>query len=119
MMSFIRNLTVLTFKEVKSVASDVIMMIFMIYLCTVAVVMAAQNITTEVRNASVAITDHDGSTISRKIAAAIVPPYFRKPDLISDSEIQAAMDLGSTPSSSTFRLISRRTARGGSIPASC
>lgn len=51
MMSFIRNLTVLTFKEVKSVASDVIMMIFMIYLCTVAVVMAAQNITTEVRNA--------------------------------------------------------------------
>lgn len=46
MMSFIRNLTVLTFKEVKSVASDVIMMIFMIYLCTVAVVMAAQNITT-------------------------------------------------------------------------
>ena len=89
-----RNLTVLTFKEVKSVASDVIMMIFMIYLCTVAVVMAAQNITTEVRNASVAITDHDGSTISRKIAAAIVPPYFRKPDLISDSEIQAAMDLG-------------------------
>ena len=30
MMSFIRNLTVLTFKEVKSVARDVIMMIFMI-----------------------------------------------------------------------------------------
>ena len=59
MMSFIRNLAVLTFKEIKSVMSDVIMMIFMIYLCTVAVVMAAQNITTEVRNASVAITDHD------------------------------------------------------------
>ena len=94
MMSFIRNLTVLTFKEVKSVASDVIMMIFMIYLCTVAVVMAAQNITTEVRNASVAITDHDGSAISRKIAAAIVPPYFKRPELISDSEMQAAMDLG-------------------------
>ena len=94
MMSFIRNLAVLTFKEIKSVMSDVIMMIFMIYLCTVAVVMAAQNITTEVRNASVAITDHDGSAISRKIAAAIVPPYFKRPELISDSEMQAAMDLG-------------------------
>ena len=45
-----------------------------------------------VNNASIAIVDEDRSTLSRAIANALYPPYFKPPQLISPLEIDRAMD---------------------------
>ncbi|WP_417594885.1 ABC transporter permease [Oceanospirillum sp.] len=80
-------------KELRSVFSDVVMVILILYSFSLAIYSQATATSESVNNASVAIVDEDDSTLSRAIANALYPPYFKTPELISASEVDPSMDL--------------------------
>lgn len=79
-------------KELRSVLSDVGMVVIIIFSFTLAIYSQATTISGSVNNASVAIVDEDHSTLSRAIANALYPPYFKEPKLISPAEVNQGMD---------------------------
>ena len=79
-------------KELRSVLSDPVMVGLIIFSFSIAVYSQARAISESVNNASVAIVDEDHSTLSRAIANALYPPYFKQPELISPAEVDQAMD---------------------------
>ncbi|WP_067864421.1 ABC transporter permease [Neptuniibacter marinus] len=87
------NIFWLGIKELRSVFSDLVMVILIIYSFSLAIYSQATATSESVNNASIAIVDEDHSTLSRAIANALYPPYFKTPELISPAEIDASMDL--------------------------
>lgn len=81
-------------KELASLARDPVMIGLIIYSFSIAVYTVASGVQTEVKNASVAIVDGDGSAFSRRIADAIQPPYFQVPQRIDRRDVDAALDRG-------------------------
>jgi len=80
-------------KELRSVFSDVVMVMLIIYSFSLAIYSQATATSESVNNASIAIVDEDHSTLSRAIANALYPPYFKTPVLILADEVDASMDL--------------------------
>jgi ABC-2 type transport system permease protein len=70
------------------------MIALIVYSFTIAVYTVASGVQTEVKDASVAIVDGDGSALSRRIADAIQPPYFQVPRRIDRREVDDALDRG-------------------------
>ena len=91
---WISNVLVLSLKEFKSLLSDVVFVALIIYFFTVAVVVASKGASQEIRNAPVAVVDHDQTEVTRRITGAVMPPYFKIPDRITSDEVQQHMDLG-------------------------
>lgn len=79
-------------KELRSMLNDSVMVILIIYSFTLAVYSQAKATSETVNNASVAIVDEDHSSLSRAIATALYPPYFKTPVLISAGEVDHSMD---------------------------
>lgn len=79
-------------KELRSVLGDALMVGLIIWSFSFSIYSQATGISETVNNASVAIVDEDHSTLSRAIANALYPPYFKTPELISPEEIDAGMD---------------------------
>ena len=79
-------------KELRSVLSDAVMVILIIYSFSLAIYSQATSTSETVNNASVAIVDEDHSTLSHAIANALYPPYFKEPVLISSAEVDRGMD---------------------------
>lgn len=94
MRRWVLNVFRLGLKEIMSLSRDVVMVVLIIYVFTIAVYAMATGIKTEVSNASVAIVDADRSTLSSRIRDALQPPYFRAPRDIDRSEVDALMDKG-------------------------
>ncbi len=86
------NIYWLGLKELRSVLSDFVMLLLIIYSFSLAIYAQSTATSESVNNASVAIVDEDHSALSRTIANALYPPYFKVPILISPSEIDDAMD---------------------------
>ncbi len=86
------NIFWLGIKELRSVLSDLVMVGLIIFAFSLAIYSQAKAISESVNNASVAIVDEDHSTLSRTIANALYPPYFKEPELISPAEVDQAMD---------------------------
>jgi ABC-2 type transport system permease protein len=84
----------LGFKELASLARDAAMVGLIIYAFTYAVYGPAKGAQMELRNASVAIVDEDHSVLSGRIADALLPPFFKRPEAIGLGEIDRAMDAG-------------------------
>ncbi|MDX2423813.1 MAG: ABC transporter permease [Amphritea sp.] len=80
-------------KELRSVFSDVVMVVLIIYSFSLAIYSQATATSESVNNASIAIVDEDHSALSRAIANALYPPYFKTPVLISPAELDEGMDL--------------------------
>ena len=93
MRSFL-NIFWLGFKELRSLASDAIMVIFVIYAFTGAIYIQATGTSTEVNNASIAFVDEDRSSLSKELINAFYPPRFQIPQTINASEVEDAMDKG-------------------------
>ena len=55
---------------------------------------AATGMSHDLRNASIAIVDEDRSQLSRRIADAFLPPFFKTPREITFGEIDRGMDFG-------------------------
>ena len=79
-------------KEIRSVLSDTVMVALIIYSFSLAIYSESTAHSESVNNASVAIVDEDHSTLSRAIANALYPPYFKAPELISATDIDRTMD---------------------------
>ncbi len=94
MLRWIKNVLYLSGKELRSLFSDPVLMVLIIYMFTMALIMISNAITTEVKNASVAIIDNDHSTLSYRLRDSLIAPYFKKVDTIQYAEIDRLMDTG-------------------------
>jgi ABC-2 type transport system permease protein len=93
-MTTLLNIFWLGLKEIRSLVSDIVMVVFVIYAFTMAIYVQATGTSNEVNNASIAFVDEDGSTLSGQLINAFYPPRFQKPDVIRADEVETTMDEG-------------------------
>ena len=94
MRRWAQNVFHLGLKEIASLSRDVVMVVLIVYVFTVAVYSEATAMRTDVSNAGVAVVDADQSTLSSRIKEGIQPPYFRTPREIDRSELDQLLDKG-------------------------
>jgi len=93
-MRSLLNILWLGLKEIASLLSDIVMVIFLCYAFTMAIYVQATGTSTQVNNASIAFVDEDGSALSKELFNAFLPPYFQNPRYIEAREVEDAMDRG-------------------------
>jgi ABC-2 type transport system permease protein len=93
-MKTFKNIVYLGLKEIRSLVSDTVMVMFVLYAFTFSVYSQATGTSNEVRNASIAFADEDRSPLSKELFNAFFPPRFQYPELIPTSEVENAMDRG-------------------------
>jgi len=90
----LENILWLGLKEIRSLMSDMVMVVFVIYAFTLAIYVQATGTSSEVNNASIAFVDEDGSALSKELFNAFYPPRFKLPVIINADEVQPEMDKG-------------------------
>ncbi len=88
------NIARLGVKELRSLRSDPVLVILIVYAFSFGIYEVATGVKFEVSNASVAIVDEDRSPLSRQIAAALLPPYFQYAEQIGAEDANRALDDG-------------------------
>src|SRR5829696_8672071 len=91
-MRRLANILWLGVKELRSLAADPVLALFMAYSFSLGIYSQATGISYELRNASVAILDEDHSPLSARIRDALLPPHFKAPELIAAEEVDRRMD---------------------------
>jgi len=86
------NVLWLAQKELRSFVSDLFLLGLVIFSFTFSIFSMAQNTAQEVRNASIAIADEDGSQLSRDIAGDFLPPYFKPAEEVGARDIDRLLD---------------------------
>lgn len=82
-------------KELYSLRHDPVLVFLILYTFTFAIYTVATGVKTEVRNASIAFVDEDGTELSRRLRDAFLLPYFKPAALLpSTADIDRAMDAG-------------------------
>ena len=94
MREHLTNIYRLGLKELFSLRRDAALVFLIVYAFTYAIYAPARQASTEVRNAAVAMVDEDGSSLSRRIRDALLPPRFQPPAPLTVQEIDAGMDTG-------------------------
>ena len=93
-MGSLSNIFWLGLKEIRSLLSDKVMVLFVIYAFTLAIQMQATGTSSEVNNASIALVDEDQSALSKEVFNAFYPPRFQFPEYLAADQVQEAMDRG-------------------------
>src|SRR6188508_490335 len=88
------NILWLGLKEIRSLLSDTVMVLFVVYAFTMAIYIQATGTSSEVNNASIAFVDEDESALSKELLNAFYPPRFKVPLTMSASQADEAMDKG-------------------------
>ena len=88
------NIYRLVIKELRSIRSDPIMLILVVYAFSLAVYTVSTGASTEARDLTVGIVDEDRSPLSRQILHALNPPLFKRVVTIGADEIDMEMDHG-------------------------
>ena len=88
------NILWLGLKELRSLASDPVLVAFILYAFTLAIISQARGVKSEVNNASLAFIDEDQSQLSKELIAAFYPPRFQHPQIIASGDATASMDRG-------------------------
>ncbi|MGF7452974.1 ABC-2 transporter permease [Pasteurella bettyae] len=94
MFRWLKNVIFLSGKEFKSLFSDPILVVLIIYMFSAALYTVANTISTEIKNGSVAIIDNDHSMLSYRLQNSLIPPYFRKVHEIQEKDAHRLMDTG-------------------------
>ncbi|HKD46466.1 MAG TPA: ABC transporter permease [Rhizomicrobium sp.] len=81
-------------KELISLARDPVLLFLIAYTFTFSVYTPAKSAVMDVVNASIAIVDEDGSSVSRDIHDAMLPPQFLPAQSITFGDINPDMDAG-------------------------
>ena len=81
-------------KELRSLARDPGLLVFIAYTFTIAIYAAATAMPETLNRATIAIVDEDHSALSRRIADAFYLPHFMPPATITQSEMDARMNAG-------------------------
>src|SRR5271165_2134961 len=93
-MRKLSNIFWLGTKELRSFFHDFVLLGLVIYAFSFAVITQAQSNSRELHNASIGIVDEDNSELSRRIAHAFLPPYFKPPQPIAERDIVPLMNAG-------------------------
>jgi ABC-2 type transport system permease protein len=93
-MKTLLNILWLGLKELRSLTSDVVMVVFVIYAFSFAIYTQATGTSSEVNNASIAFVDEDGSALAKELINAFYPPRFKQPEQISSEQVENLMDKG-------------------------
>jgi ABC-2 type transport system permease protein len=88
------NVYHLGLKELVSLASDVILVVFTVFWFSFMVYSEATGVETEVRNTNIAIVDSDKSVLSRRVRDALRPPQFKPAVVIDRAAVDTEMDRG-------------------------
>ncbi|WP_315700972.1 MULTISPECIES: ABC transporter permease [unclassified Bradyrhizobium] len=84
----------LVVKELRSIRADPTMLVLVVYAFSISVNTVATGAVTDATHMSVGIVDEDGSSLSRQIAEALLPPTFQPAVQIRATEIDAKMNHG-------------------------
>ncbi|MGA7073682.1 ABC transporter permease, partial [Bradyrhizobium sp.] len=93
-MRSLSNIFWLGTKELRSFFSDWVLLGFVVYSFSLAIVSQAQSNSQELYHASIGIVDEDHSELSRRIAHAFLLPYFKQPVAISQTDVEQLMNAG-------------------------
>lgn len=93
-MDGLRAIFFLGVKELRSLRRDPVMIGLIVWAFSLAIYTAANGVAHDLRNAAIAIVDHDRSQLSDRIRQALLPPQFAAPALIGFDEIDPGMDSG-------------------------
>jgi ABC-2 type transport system permease protein len=93
-MRTLQNIYWLGTKELRSFFRDWVLLGFVVYSFSLAIMAQAQSNSQELHNASIAIVDEDHSELSRRIAAAFLAPYFKKPEYVQERDVDGLMNTG-------------------------
>jgi len=93
-MRRLANIFQLGIKELRSLWFDKVLLIFLIWTFSFGIYDAAQNGSTELRNAPVAVVDEDRSPLTGRMIGALHPPYFKRPEYISLAQVDPGLDTG-------------------------
>ena len=91
-MRTLKNILALSSKELRSLLSDTILVIFIVMMFSTMVYNTATNATSDVRNANIGIVDYDRSPLTRQIVAALLPPQFAKPVYVHPNDTHDLLD---------------------------
>jgi hypothetical protein len=92
-MRSLSNIFWLGAKELRSFFSDFVLLGFVIWSFTFSVYSQAQSNSQELHNAAVGVVDENHSALSRRMIAALLPPYFKRPQPIAASEVDRGLDI--------------------------
>ena len=81
-------------KELASFFRDWVLLGLVVYSFSIAIIAQAQSNSQELNNASIAIVDEDHSELSRRVARAFLPPYFKPAQQIEEHDIDHLMNTG-------------------------
>jgi ABC-2 type transport system permease protein len=93
-MRALSNIFWLGTKELRSFFSDWVLLAFVIYSFSLAVISQAQSNSQELYHASIAVVDEDQSELSRRITHAFLLPYFKAPVEIAQADVEHLMNAG-------------------------
>ena len=93
-MRALRNIFWLGTKELRSVLSDWVLLGFVVYSFSLAVISQAQSNSQELYHASIGIVDEDHSELSRRIGHAFLLPYFKPPVELAQPDVESLMNEG-------------------------
>jgi ABC-2 type transport system permease protein len=93
-MRSLSNIFWLGTKELRSFFSDWVLLGFVIYSFSLAVVSQAQSNSQELYHASIGIVDEDHSELSRRLTHAFLMPFFKPPVAIAHGDIEPLMNSG-------------------------
>lgn len=81
-------------KELRSLARDRILLIFIVWAFSGAIYAVSTAASQELHNAPIAFADEDHSILSARIIGAFYGPYFKQPVMISNAQIDRGLDAG-------------------------
>src|SRR5476651_2410186 len=81
-------------KELRAFSHDYVLVGLVIWAFSLSIISIARSSFQELNNASIGIVDEDHSVLSRRIASAFLPPYFKTPRPIAEREIEPLMNNG-------------------------
>ena len=94
MQEKLSNIYRLGVKELWSLWRDPMMMLLILYSFSASIYIAGTSMPETLHKAPIAVVDEDQSGLSGRIISAFYLPYFIPPELISLSEVDAALDAG-------------------------
>jgi len=94
MMRRILNVYRLGIKELRSLGHDTILLVLIVWGFTGAIYAASTATSQELHNAPIAFVDEDQSNLSARMISAFYGPYFKKPVMITENQIDPGLDAG-------------------------
>jgi ABC-2 type transport system permease protein len=90
----IANIFWLGTKELRAFSHDFVLVALVIWAFSFSIISIARSSFQELHDASIGIVDEDNSTVSRRIAGAFLPPYFKPPQSIPGRDLDHLMNSG-------------------------